>query len=72
MQCEVCGCWDGDGDDPVNLVEMFPVTVVWVDNTERTAGEQDSHMALCEDCARLDPIRDEVDVFGNEERVYLA
>lgn len=72
-QCDVCGCWDGDGDWPdVNDVSRYPVTIITVDNVEREADERESTMALCQDCVQVDPIRDDVDVFGVETRVYLA
>ena len=70
-ECAVCGAWDGDGE-PAVLVEHFDVLIVWGCSETHTAGETPAKMLLCDECCALDPIRDEVDVFGNTEEVYLA
>lgn len=71
IECAICQCWDGDGDEP-NVVKPYTVLVVWSDPSERTAGEVHETMLLCQHCVEVDPIYDAVDVFGNTEQVYLA
>ena len=71
LQCAVCGCWDGDGE-PANDVQRYDVIREWVDVSEHRAGRTEDRMWLCQDCVAVDPIIDTVDVFGNEERAWLA
>ena len=71
MQCAVCGAWDGDGEPAVH-VEQHSVIRVWGCSETHTAGETPAKMLLCSECYVLDPIRDEVDLFGNVEQVFLA
>ena len=70
MQCAVCGAWDGDGEPAVH-VERYDVLLVWGDVETHTAGETPDKMWLCDDCAALDPISDEVDLWGNVDQVFL-